>query len=216
MEPVGWEGVRKFRITSVERPVTTKRKRAVSGVRAVRTPQGGKNFLVYAPCAHFAPEGSEVPLPSSRNLTLFEDEAAQKLLCYVEPAKEVDGQLHHVVRDGDHAVIGVVRRVPPRRPFRHTWRIDRPDLPEMVGRNAWASSGPGVASRVAVTTMRVGMSVIDSLGSEGEGRGTTSRALEWWSGDDMVMESTGSEEVTIHNHLVDRRLAFAFALVGDR
>ncbi|GAA5199537.1 hypothetical protein GCM10023322_75340 [Rugosimonospora acidiphila] len=216
VELVSWQDAPNFSITTLERPETLKRRRKTFGARAVRVRRGDKDFPVNAPCAFFAPADG-VHLPVSHELTLFEDEACQRLLCYVEASQQVDGERRHVVRDGGHETIGVVRRIPPRRPFRHTWRIDQPGHPEIVGRNEWASGGPSKAQLLVTTAVRVGFNIIDSAGSEnGEGRGNAARILEWWSGEDEVMRSVGSDEFRLYKDWFDRRLAFAFALIRDR
>ncbi|MFS8204865.1 hypothetical protein ACLVWQ_40105 [Streptomyces sp. CWNU-52B] len=54
------------------------------------------------------------------------------------------------------------------------------------------------------------------MGAEGGDQRSKSRSLEWRAGDKVVMVSEGSEKVTVRADWLDRRLAFAFALVGDR
>ncbi|MBT2406731.1 hypothetical protein J7I97_12050 [Streptomyces sp. ISL-87] len=199
MEQVRWEAVHKFVIGSVERPLTAKRKRVVMGLTAVRVPKGGKDRRVLAPCAY----------PGS-GLTLYEDPGARRLLCSVDAPEEVDGERRHVVRDAGGEPIGTIRRIAPRRPFKHTWRIDQPGHPEIVGRNEWAG-GQGV--------LKAAMALADSamgMGIEGGDQRSKPRTLEWRAGDRTVMVSGGGEEVTIRASWLDRRLAFAFALLGDR
>ncbi|MEV6792779.1 hypothetical protein AB0M87_12400 [Streptomyces sp. NPDC051320] len=217
MEPVEWANVYKFIISATERPVTTKRKRAIHGLRAVRVPKGGKELRVNAPCAYVAPASRARTGPSDSHLTLYEDPEAQRLLCYVDAPQEVGGKRHHVVRDGQGQVIGTLRRVPPKRPFKHTWRIDQPGHPEIVGRNEWAS-GDSKAEVVGRAAVRVTLGLVVGLADFGEGGDQPSkpRTLEWRVGDKVVMMSEGSTEVTIRADWIDRRLAFAFALVGDK
>ncbi|MFJ2819422.1 hypothetical protein [Streptomyces sp. NPDC087294] len=215
VDPVPWEGVFRFVVGSVERPKSPKRPRSVWGKPAVRVPTGGKDRPVLAPCA-FLGSSSVEGLPSRPELTLYEDADARRLLCYVEEPQEVDGETHHVVRDARGQVIGTLRRVPPKRPFKHTWRIDQPGQPEIVGRNEWASGSAGqVAGRVAV---RAAFEAVDSFFHAGtdEKAKSTARSLEWRAGEKVVMTSQGSQEVKIDATWLDRRLAFAFALVGDK
>ncbi|MFG2964538.1 hypothetical protein ACGFZS_14785 [Streptomyces sp. NPDC048288] len=215
VEPVSWENVFKFVVGSVERPKSTKRPRSVWGKPAVRVPKGNKDNPVLAPCA-FLGSSSVEGLPSRPELTLYEDAEARRLLCYVEEPQEVDGERHHVVRDAQGQIIGTLRRVPPKRPFKHTWRIDQPGQPEIVGRNEWASGSAGqVAARVAI---RATFEAVDGLFFAGtdDKAGSKARPLEWRAGDKVVMTSEGSAQVQIQANWLDRRLAFAFALVGDK
>ncbi|MFJ2516920.1 hypothetical protein ACIPEL_34895 [Streptomyces griseoviridis] len=214
VDPVPWETVFRFVVGSVERPKSPKRPRSVWGKPAVRVPTGGKDRPVLAPCA-FLGSSSVQGLPSRPELTLYEDADAQRLLCWVEEPEEVDGETRHIVRDAEGQIIGTLRRVPPKRPFKHTWRIEQPGQPEIVGRNEWASGSAGeVASRFAV---RAAFEAVDSLfhaGTDDKASGKA-RSLEWRAGDKIVMTSQGSREVKIEATWLDRRLAFAFALVGD-
>jgi len=216
VEPVPWTTVREFAIGSVERPQTPKRKRSVWGPRAVRVPKGGKDNRVLAPCA-FLGTSEHTDLPSRPELTLYEDVEAQRLLCYVDPPEEIDGEQHHVVHDSQGQVIGTIQRVPPKRPFKHTWRMDQPGHPEIAGRNEWASGdAKEVAGRVAGKFVLGAVGAIANLGAEGGDQRSKPRSLEWRADDKVVMVSEGSEKVTIRADWLDRRLAFAFALVGDQ
>ncbi|WP_146075077.1 hypothetical protein [Streptomyces sp. Ru73] len=219
METVAWQTVWTFVIGSVERPETPRRKRTGWGPRAVRVPRGGRNDLVLAPCAYVGTAAGTGPDsatgPARPELTLYEDAAARRLLCYVEEPREADGERHHVVRDGRGEVLGTLRRLPPRRPFKHTWRLDQPGRPEITGRNAWASgSAREVAGRAAG---RLATALADGLFRPGDGGDlpASPRTLEWRAADETVMVSEGSEKVSIRAEWLDRRLAFAFALVGD-
>ena len=217
VEPVAWAAVREFVIGSVERPQTPKRKRSVWGPRAVRVPKGGKNDRVLAPCAFLGKSNQGTDLPSRPELTLYEDAEAKRLLCYVDPPRDIDGEQHHVVHSGDGQVIGTLRRVPPKRPFKHTWRIDQSSRPEIVGRNEFASGDAReVAGRAAGKLVLGVVGAIADLGAEGGDQRSKSRSLEWRADDKVVMVSEGSEKVIIRADWLDRRLAFAFALVGDR
>ncbi|MFC5888796.1 hypothetical protein RMN57_32465 [Kitasatospora sp. CM 4170] len=221
VEPVGWERVREFVVSDVERPATPTRARITWGPRAIRVPKGGKNDRVLAPCAYVAtsarPLPVSVPPAGGPELTLFEDTDATRLLCYVGEPQEGGGERRHPVHDGDGRLIGTLRRVSPRRPFRHTWAIDQPGRPSVVGRNEWIAGGSpkDALSRAAG---RFALGVVDSLaslGAEGGDQPAKPRTLEWRAGDEVVMLSAGSEKVTVQAEWVDRRLAFAFALLGD-
>lgn len=213
VDPVEWKTVWRFGVGSVERPVSAKRPRLVQGRPAIRVPMGPKQLPVLAPCA-FLGAASAPQSPSRPELTLYEDPDALRLLCYVEEPQTVDGEKHYTVRDGQGRTIGVLRRIPPKRPFRHTWRIDQPGHPEIAGRSSWASgSKKEIAGRAAG---RLVTGLVDDLLNPGEGDTTDKgRKLEWRADDEVVMESEGSADVRIRKDWLDRRLAFAFALVGD-
>ncbi|MFD9332851.1 hypothetical protein ACFWBF_00285 [Streptomyces sp. NPDC060028] len=209
--PVGWERVRDFVVGNTERPVTAKRKKAAFGPLAVRVPKNGKDYRVFAPCAYVGHvEG---------DYALYEDADCLRVLCLVDRGgREVGGERHHDVHDGQGQLIGTLRRVPPRsRPFRHTWRIDQPGHPTVVGRNEWASGdAKAFTYRMVDKGLTEVLNAVTSLGAEGGDTPAKPRTLEWRAGDKVVMVSESSKKVTVKADWVDRRLAFAFALVGDR
>ncbi|MFF4143876.1 hypothetical protein ACFY0A_21195 [Streptomyces sp. NPDC001698] len=215
MEPTPWANVREFVISSVERPKSPKRMRSVWGKPAVRVPTGSSDYPNLAPCAFLGSSSVSNP-PSRPELTLYEDIDTQHLLCYVEEPQEVNREQHYVVRDSRQQAIGTLRRIPPKRPFKHTWRIDQPGHPTIIGRNEWASGTAGQA--VARVAIRAAFEAVDSAFYAGTDQKPTSKArtLEWLAGDEVVMTSEGSSKVEIQADWVDRRLAFAFALVGDK
>jgi hypothetical protein len=213
---VDWTDVREFTVSNVVKPVGPGRKRPVFGPRAVRVPTGA----VQAPCAFCVPglPASRSPEPSVTGIRLYEDEAAQRLLCFLDPAEEVDGERHHRVRDGQGAVLGTIRRIPPsKRPFKHTWRIDQPGHPEIVGRNQWATDDPKeFLGRGAEKVVFGVLESVFSFGAEGGDQPLKPRTLEWKAEGEPVMTSQGNESVTIKANWLDRRIAFAYALLGDR
>jgi hypothetical protein len=219
VEQVGWADVQTFVVSAVERPVTVKRKRAVSGKRAVRVARGSKDLRVLAPCAFVGSAATpESGVPSRPGHTLYEDPEERRLLCYVEPAVDIDGEQRFNVRDGQGQLVGALTRVPPkRRPFKHTWRIEQPGRPEIVGRNEWVSGdAKEIAGRMAGKLLGGVLNAVGDLGAEGGDQPAKPRTLEWRAEDKVVMVSEGSEKVTVRAGWIDRRLAFAFALVGDR
>ena len=223
VEPVDWAGVQTFVVSAVERPLTVRRKRAVSGKRAVRVARGSKDLRVWAPCAFVGSSSvwdrRVAGLTARPGHTLYEDPDERRLLCFVEPPVDgVDGERRFAVRDGRGQLVGTLVRVPPgRRPFKHTWRIEQPGHPEVVGRNEWVSGdAKDIAGRVAGKLLGGVLSAVTDLGAEGGEQPSKPRTLEWRAEDKVVMVSEGSERVTVRAGWVDRRLAFAFALVGDR
>lgn len=130
---------------------------------------------------------------------------------------EVGGELRHIVRDGVGQAVGTLVRVPPkRRPFKHSWRIEQPGQPEVLGRSEWAGGdAKEITGRLVEKLIGGVLDAIADLGADGGDQCSGARALEWRAEDKIVMVSEGSEQVTVRAGWVDRRLAFAFALVGD-
>ncbi|MFH8453659.1 hypothetical protein ACH4CD_30980 [Streptomyces fungicidicus] len=225
VEQVGWADVQTFVVSSVERPETAKRRRAVWGKPAIRVARGSKDLRVLAPCAFLGSEevrpaevatlpGLSAALPRH---TLYEDADRRRLLCYVEPPAATDeDKQQYAVRDAAGQVVGTLTRVPPKRPFRHTWRIEQPGHPEIVGRNEWLSGdAKEIAGRVTGRFLGGVLNAVADVGSEGGDQRAKPRSLDWRAADRTVMVSEGSKRVTVRAGWVDRRLAFAFALVGD-
>lgn len=152
------------------------------------------------------------------NTCLYEDAEARRLLCYLVEAEGEGGERHFRAYDGEGVEIGAIRRVPPsKKVFKHTWRIEQPGHPVIVGRNEWASGGATeIALRVAGKAIG---GAVDSLFTDENvesGKSRQSRKLEWWSGSELVMTSRSIKLLSIHQSWLDRRLAFAFAVLGDR
>ncbi|MGW1282735.1 hypothetical protein ACWD4N_03215 [Streptomyces sp. NPDC002586] len=218
VEPVAWSEVQTLGIPSVERPETVRRKRIEWGEPAVRVVRGPRDLRVLAACAYLGSAQTQPPsLPASPDHTLFEDPEARRLLCYVEPAVEADGEQRYVVRDGlSQAIERLIRLPPKRRLFKHGWRIEQPGRAEIVGCSEWASGDTkDVAGRMAGKFPAGVLDAIGGLGAEGGDQRSEGRTLEWRAGGNVVMVSEGSAQVTVRAGWLDRRLAFAFALVGD-
>ncbi|GAA0420877.1 hypothetical protein [Streptomyces luteireticuli] len=205
LDIVDWRDVRRFTIGTVEREQGPGAKRPVFGDDAVRVPRRDGQRRVNPPCAFVVGASA-----------LYEDRERQRLLCTVGGAEGDGGERRHVVRDADGREIGVVRRVPPsRKVFRHTWRIEQPGRPEIVGRNKWAAVSPQDAVFRAAGKFLEG--VVDSglsFGAE-DADGARERTLLWLADGSEVMQSVGSG-FDIRADWLDRRLAFAVALLGDR
>lgn len=211
---VDWRGVREFTIGTWERKDPLSRRRPVLGLRAIRVPKHGSEEVTFAPCAYFG-IGNRTE-PDSR---LYEDAERQRLLCAIDEPFERNGERVYRVFDSQGEVIGTIRRIPPsRRLVRHTWRIDQPGRPTIVARNKWATKNP---KDLAVAAL--GSTVFSIFHSTGDGSAVSSgRDLEWEAIDgEFVMYSSGFAEIDMQVKIeievrwLDRRLAFAYAMIGD-
>ncbi|WP_125263256.1 hypothetical protein [Streptomyces alboflavus] len=155
---------------------------------------------------------------------LYEDPESNRMLCYLVAEEAEGGERCHRVYDAAGEEIGAVRRIPPTsKLFKRTWRIEQPGHPEIVGRNEWASGGvKQMADRATgkvLTEALNGLSHIIPPGESGTsdsgGSQRQSRKLEWWSGGELVMVSHSIKMIKVQADWLDRRLAFAFAVLGD-
>ncbi|MBZ4323701.1 hypothetical protein [Streptomyces huiliensis] len=221
---IDWRDVEHFVISDVERGPGPGAKRPVLGGNAVRVPRLDGQRLVKPPCAFLA-----TPSGPSRVGTLYEDRERQRLLCTVDRADGAgseggtggaghDGERRYVVRDERAREIGVIRRVPPSKQLlRCTWRIEQPGHPEIVGRNKWVAMPPqGVPLRVVGKFAEQVLNAVFSPGGEDGDGPVRDRTLLWVADGAEVMQSVGSEVSSIKAEWLDRRLAFAMAVVGDR
>ena len=215
---VEWAGVREFTVGTVERPATKQRARPVRGPRAIRVPKGAGNSKVFAPCAYVAAVAPPVP-QSAMEPCLYEDPDAQRLLCYLVAEGGEGGERRIQVFDGLGEEIGVIRRVPPSsKPFKHTWRIEQPGHPEIVGRNQWSGfNAKRLAQRAADNVVPEVLNAVTGMGPDDTHNSPVrkSRTLEWVADGELVMTSQSIKLLTIKADWLDRRLAFAFAVVGD-
>lgn len=209
---VDWRGVEEFTIGTWERERVGKQ--PVRGLRAIRVPDRKVEETVYAPCAYFG-TGSRTEL----EFRLYEDAERQRPLCALDEPIEQDGEEVYRVRDSQYEVIGTIRRIPPtRRLVRHTWRIDQPGRPTIVARNKWATKNPKELVGTAL-----GSTVIFLFRSSGDGSySSRGRDLEWRTTDgEFVMCSSGFNGYEMHLEIeievpwLDRRLAFAYAMLTD-
>ncbi len=196
-----WETVREFTLGNVERPATRTRNRVEWGPNAIRVPEGPRDDHVLAPCAYVGPDRS-----------LYLDTDLTQLLCVVDRT----GEDTWVVRDDEGVELGTITRLPSSRPLlRPNWRIEQPGRPEVVGRTEWLSGKPGRLAAKAASRLIVG--VLDGLtgvGDEGGDQPTKDRTLEWRAGSEVAMYSEGTTGISITAEWLDRRLAFAYTLVG--
>jgi hypothetical protein len=213
---VAWSDVRKFIFSTEERPATKRRSRPVRGPKAIRVPQGGGMSEVFAPCAYVGTAAPPAPADAVYPC-LYEDADTRNLLCYLTAEGAPGDERRFRVHDGRGEEIGLIRRIPPAQRFlKHTWRIEQPGRPEIVGRNEWASGGAaGLAVRV---TGKAFTSAVDSLFANDNvdaGESRDGRKLEWWAEGELIMTSRGGGRLTVEVDWLDRRLAFAFAVLGD-
>ena len=196
-----WRNVREFTLGNVERPATRTRNRIEWGPNAIRTPDGSKDDPVLKACAYVGPDRS-----------LYLDADLTQLLCVVDRT----GDDIWVVRDEGAVEIGSITRIPSNRPLlRPNWRIEQPGHPELLGRTEWLSGKPGRLAAKAASRLIVG--VLDGLtgvGDEGGDQPTRDRTLEWRAGTEVAMYSEGTAAISIRAEWLDRRLPFAYALVG--
>ncbi|WJV48397.1 hypothetical protein [Streptomyces flavofungini] len=213
---VEWAGVRTFTIGTVERPVTKERPLPARGPRAIRVPGGAGESKVFAPCAYVARTASAAPA-SAMEACLYEDSESQCLLCYLVVEEREGGERCHRVYGAQGEEIGAVRRIPPSNKLvKHTWRMDQPGHPEIVGRHEWVSGGAKhLAERAALKVVTETVETVLTLGTYSGASKSPSRTLEWWSGGELVMVSQSITTLTIKANWLDRRLAFAYAFLGD-
>ncbi|MFJ9540579.1 hypothetical protein ACIRPX_25345 [Streptomyces sp. NPDC101225] len=214
---VDWRDVRRFTIGRTERSIVHGKKPQL-GRLGVRVPRIGKEVHTYAPCAYFR---TDLPSNPVDEPTLYEDVTAQRILCAVDGPVDVGKEVHRSVRDGEGRIIGTIRRIPSKnRMVNHTWRLDQPGHPEVAGHSKWslANNGPkGLALRGLESTLN---GVLE-IAAGGDNRASEGRTLEWKAEDDLVMVSKGipgiecSIDVSIKVGWLDRRLAFAIAMVPD-
>lgn len=216
---VEWAGVREFTIGTVERPVTKNRARPVRGPRAIRVSKGAGNSEVFAPCAYVAAVAPPAP-PSAMEPCLYEDPEAQQLLCYLVAEGDEGSERRIKVFDGHGEGIGAIRRIPPSsKLFKHTWRIEQPGHPEIVGRNQWSGfNAKRIAQRAADNVVPEVLNAVTGMGPDDTHSSPVrkSRTLEWVSDGELVMISQSIKLLTIKADWLDRRLAFAFSVLGDR
>jgi len=215
---VGWAGVREFTIGTVERPVTENRARRVRGPWAIRVPMGEGDEKVFAPCAYVAAATPPAP-PSAMGSCLYEDAEAQRLLSYLVAEEDEGGERRFRVYDAQGEEIGAIRRIPPSsKPFKHTWRIEQPGHPEIVGRNQWSGfNAKRIVQRAADNVVPEVLNAVTGAGPDDTHVSPLrkSRTLEWVAGGELVMTSQSIKLLTIKVDWLDRRLAFAFAVLGD-
>ncbi|WP_078974277.1 hypothetical protein [Embleya scabrispora] len=202
-----WQRVTAFRYGPLSSDASKRRTSgpAGSGV-GVRILRGGGPGDFFTPCALAGNDRRSLYLPDG------------DLLCTVDPAETIDDVRHDRVRAADGEPVGTIRRIPPtRRPLKHTWRIDQPGRPEIVGRNLFATTDP---RRLAAHTADTALSLtFDTVlgGPDGSIGAVRPRVLAWKAAGDLVMTTDGhGQPVRILAPWVDRRLAFVFAMLGDR
>ncbi|MFG3100129.1 hypothetical protein ACGFZL_06375 [Streptomyces sp. NPDC048182] len=211
MPVVPWADAWEFAVSDVELPVTHRRRRAVPGARAVRVPYGAGARRVNAPCA-FLPR--DLP-PKAPAKCLYEDPEGQRLLCSVSDPSSSGGVRQYGVLDAQGRPLGTIHRLAAlKHALRPTWRLEQPGRPEIRSSAEWAEDGPSpiVTHGIGKLLSGVAQTAAD-LGAEGGDQPARSRTLEWRSGEELVMTSSGDGRFLIRAAWLDRRLAFAYALL---
>ncbi|MEV4924400.1 hypothetical protein [Streptomyces roseoverticillatus] len=209
---VEWRDVTNFIIDVVERGIGPDRKRPVIGQNAVRVPRFEGQERINAPCAFLRPRTAGV---RTADHVLYEDQGMQRILCSIGDPISVGDEHHYRVQDGQGQEIGGIRRIPSSHQLqRHTWRIEQPGHPEITGLNKWSTLNPLTATAHAAGKVIGGLAsaVFMAEPDGGERRG---RTLSWSADGEKVMESN-DYTFTIKAPWLDRRLAFAVAVLGDR
>ncbi|MFU2339619.1 hypothetical protein [Streptomyces albidoflavus] len=215
VEQVGWADADRFVVGWVERPRGNRRPQAVLGAHAVRVLRGPLAERVHAPCAYVGESEDARRAAPGAAFTLFEDPGLQHLLCTVM-APDTDGRdLLYAVRDASGELVGTVRRVAGGPLSPHTWRIDQPGHPEVTGTGKLGSLKSPGKKLGASTGLAVDLVTRALTAQDGAKKQKKPRTLHWYAGEEKVMESEGSDTVSVRTDWLDRRLAFAFALIGD-
>ncbi|MFJ8308934.1 MULTISPECIES: hypothetical protein [unclassified Streptomyces] len=220
LEPVHWDSISKFTIGTASRP--TARGSAGPGPLAVRVEKRSGRDVHLVPSVFVVLPGPEAS-PTESGFRLYEDDAAQRLLCSVTPDAGTgdDGSRRYRVRDGKGQEVGSVFRGPAaKRLVQHGWWLEQPGRPEVVARYHWAKGGAGqVLGRTAGKALG---SVVGSVMGLGADDSNTSRGsakpVTWKAGEQVAMTSALSDGVKWYlaqASWLDRRLAFALAVLRE-
>ncbi|WJV48393.1 hypothetical protein [Streptomyces flavofungini] len=213
---VPWADVWEFAIGNEERPAGGQRKSPVLGLRAIRVPHGSGAQRVLAPCAYVPPEAPSASAPDAA-LRLYEDAEGRQLLCSLDSPEDVKGERRYPVRCGQGELIGTIRRISPlKHALKPTWRIEQPGHPEITNSAEWAKGGPKEIVQRGTGKLLLGaLQAVADMGADGGDQPAKSRVLEWKADGELVMTSEGHHRFLIRAAWLDRRLAFAYALLRD-
>ncbi|MEU6442682.1 hypothetical protein [Streptomyces sp. NPDC047046] len=209
---VDWREARNFVLGTLELARSSKRSREVHGVMAIRVWKDDPRGSIYAPCAFRGAHAGPLPsgIPEKR---LFEDRECLRVLCHVDDGVEEGAVRRHQVMDGRGESIGTIEHHPPKERHKYpSWRIQQPGHPEIVG-----SSEGNLIERGLVSLVDFSLDFINgALVGDGRARKPKKPRLIGWKDEagKLVMISQGKEH-TVKAAWLDRRLAFAFALLGD-
>ncbi|MER0245628.1 hypothetical protein AAHZ94_27355 [Streptomyces sp. HSW2009] len=182
----------------------------------MRVPKRASGGWIFAPCAYF-PTSSSTGSYQDLGSAVYEDAELQKLLCALDGPFDCDEKVYRV-RDAQGETIGLIRRIPPINPFvMHTWRIEQPGRPVIFGRNKWSQNNFKEMAWVVLE------SAVGFLARSSEdGSYLRDRELAWRTAEGkFVMKSCGFGghdmrlEIEIEARWLDRRLAFAYAMLRD-
>ncbi|MFJ4436246.1 hypothetical protein [Streptomyces sp. NPDC088923] len=210
--PVDWRDVETFVLGTLERALAPKRPREVRGPMAIRVEQDHPRGTVYAPCA-FRGSLTGPTASGTSGKRWFEDLECLRVLCHVDDGVEDGGLRRYEVRDGSGEVIGTIECHPPqggrKRP---SWRIQQPGHPEIVGR-----SDGDLIERGLVGAFEFANVLYESamLGDQRVAKPKKPRAVNWKDETGRSVMLSQGKKHTVRVAWLDRRLAFAFALLGD-
>lgn len=202
---VDWRTIREFEISARLHAKARLDRPKDRGELAVRVPADDSERAPLLPCVYFEPH---CPVRMSRRAFLDEN-GTQVLLQREKRHDEATGEEHHVVRDAHGDQIGLIRRIPSRVPFRkHTWRIEQPGHPTLEPTRVKERRRHGRGLVVDAVALAIGL--------EADSFVEYARILAWHAGEELVMTSQAQGRTVIAADWFDRRLAIAYAMLGDR
>ncbi|MDH6223258.1 MULTISPECIES: hypothetical protein [Streptomyces] len=220
LAPVPWERVRRFRLGTEERPAPGWRGRPVRGPLALRVRQGRGRGSLFPPCAFVrvpaVPDAAGRPTAGA----VCADPGLTRPICSLDLPVRTGREHRWTVRDARGREIGTIRRVPGRfLLYPRSWRFEQPGRPVVTARTEWLTANPlrllwrllggfwGVVLVVLSFALGEGEADLDDEGP---------RVLVWRTGFRTVATSRGSWKFRVRADWLDRRLLFAFAVIGDR
>ncbi|MET9531630.1 hypothetical protein ABZY02_13810 [Streptomyces sp. NPDC006649] len=222
VEPVSWEGIRKFVVSDVEQPATFRRK-AVTGPRAVRVPAVVPKGQRFDPAVLVVQADPEV-----KAYELCDARGSRTPVCALAPVTGGRGGERYRVTDGQGQELGTVHRTgATKRTIQHTWWLRQPGHPDVIARYHWAKgSAKDIAARGKAAAGRqaesLANSVVDSLLLGGDDSGDGSRYVHkpvtWRAGEEEVALESDHTDFGVRTYMpkadwLDLRLVFALAVL---